>query len=254
MRICWKGCDGMSVFSLGRVELGGKPCVAAVIDAFYPIDYLKECAASGVMLFEIRFDRFQASFEQVLAYVQTLRSKTGCSLIGTMRPIDENNSVRHSLMQRLLSEVDALDIELDCPFLSDIVRVRNAAQTKIIVSEHDFNSMPSNGELQRIVERAVASGGDIVKIAAMANSREDVVRLLEFTHHCCHRIVSIAMGPLGAISRISAMLFGSLFTYAHLGTAVAPGQLSVRQTLHCLSILYPPADGHLEHSGGVNGK
>ena len=38
-------------------------------------------------------------------------------------------------------------------------------------------------------------------------------------------VITMSMGPLGAVSRISGELFGSALTFGTAGTASAPGQL-----------------------------
>jgi 3-dehydroquinate dehydratase-1 len=89
------------------------------------------------------------------------------------------------------------------------------------------------------VKKAKSQGADIIKIAAMARDAEDVARLMCFTAARSENMVSIAMGEHGAISRIIAPLFGSLFTYAFVDKAVAPGQIPLEELVKELKKYYP---------------
>jgi len=108
-----------------------------------------------------------------------------------------------------------------------------------MVSEHDFTRTPQEDELQLMVEKAIDQGAQIVKIATMANSVADVRRLLNFTEKCETPIVTIAMGPIGKISRVIAPLYGSLFSYGFIKGEVAPGQLPVTRLIEEFKLYYP---------------
>ncbi len=82
-------------------------------------------------------------------------------------------------------------------------------------------------------------GADIVKIATMAKSRADVVRLLRFTETCTVPVVTIAMSAIGTVSRVIAPLFGSLFTYGYITRPVAPGQLPVERLSEMRELFFP---------------
>ena len=90
-----------------------------------------------------------------------------------------------------------------------------------------------------MVDRALLQGADIIKIAVMARSTADVTRLLRFTEDCKVPLVTIAMGPLGSVSRVIAPLFGSLFTYGFIHRPVAPGQLSVEKLIEERTLYFP---------------
>ena len=73
-------------------------------------------------------------------------------------------------------------------------------------------------------------GADIVKYAVMPTRERDVLTLLDATltmkeEHPKTPVITMSMGRLGAISRISGELFGSCLTFATAGNASAPGQL-----------------------------
>jgi 3-dehydroquinate dehydratase I len=158
-------------------------------------------------------------------------------MIGTVRENDYTRATRSDIFKAIIPFVDSVDIELGTG-ISDAVLSAAAGKT-IIVSEHDFASTPDTAALQSMADRAKKQGADIFKIAAMANSRDDVVRLLQFTYMCDVPMVSIAMGPLGTVSRVIAPLFGSLFTYGYLTKPVAPGQLPVAKLVEEMKLYFP---------------
>lgn len=71
-------------------------------------------------------------------------------------------------------------------------------------------------------------GADLVKIATMANCKEDSSRMLSL--YSKHKdIIAFCMGEAGMITRITAPFLGAEFTFASLDDAsvTAPGQLSL---------------------------
>lgn len=222
---------------IGSVELGNIPRIVAIVDRFMPVDTVIGLKEMGADLLEIRLDRFSGEFDLILDYVEKLKNKAVLPIIGTIRETEKNRGKRLVMFERITPFVDAIDIEVD----ADINRavISRAAGKTIIVSEHDFEKTPGNEELSRIVDTAKDLGADIVKIAVMANCKEDVTRLLNFTEARVENLVTIALGEIGKLSRITAPLFGSLFTYAFFNDKVAPGQLSLEEMVEEMKKYYP---------------
>ena len=137
---------------------------------------------------------------------------------------------------------DLIDLELFCSEdeneLLTIVEEIHDTGTKIIFSNHDFQKTPSEEELIKRLTKMQTFGGDIAKIAVMPNSASDVLTLLSATRKMHEEIatipiVTMSMGQLGIISRISGGTFGSAITFGALGQSSAPGQLAVSQ-LHSI--------------------
>jgi 3-dehydroquinate dehydratase I len=210
---------------LGPVELGGAPRIAAVVDRIMPMPAIAALAGRGADLLEMRVDLMGPDINAALAFVKDARKVAGVPLLGTLRETEANRPSRTGTFRKLVPLVDAVDIEADTPVRDELVRI--ATGKTIIISEHDFVRTPDLKRLNEIAETAHAAGAHIVKIAAMARSREDVTRLLAFCRECAYPMVAISMGELGAVSRVVAPLFGSLFSYAFVNDSVAPGQLSV---------------------------
>lgn len=113
---------------------------------------------------------------------------------------------------------------------------------KVITSHHDFHETPSSDVLFMLLEQMKHSNADIVKMAMMPNSAEDVLRLLEETNHFHKRypnqpLITMSMGKLGMISRVSGETFGSCVTFGSGKNASAPGQIPLEDLKHMLEVL-----------------
>jgi 3-dehydroquinate dehydratase / shikimate dehydrogenase len=99
--------------------------------------------------------------------------------------------------------------------------VRRSGGRRIVRSWHDFDGVPSDAQSR--LQRLLASGADVVKLAVTARRLGDVVTLKTLSAQADGRGVLLAMGPSGIASRVLAARLGSPWTYA--GEGVAPGQL-----------------------------
>lgn len=179
-------------------------------------------AAAGVDLVELRLDT--VSDPDVGAALDARR----CPAVITCRPAYEGGAFRGSEAERralLLRALDGgaehVDLEWSAGFDDEIRRRRGR---NIVLSLHDFTGVPA--DLADKARAMLATGADIVKIAVMATRLSDCLPLLELgRRHRDGRLVLIAMGAAGVVSRVFAARFGSCWTYA--GEGVAPGQLTV---------------------------
>jgi len=114
-----------------------------------------------------------------------------------------------------------------------------AAGRTVILSAHALDATPPRDALLALVDRAAALGADVTKLAAHARHLDDVRTLLEVTLAARARgVVTLAMGPWGALSRIVLPAAGSLLTYGSVGRPTAPGQLPVAELRALLDRLY----------------
>ncbi|MGD9202866.1 MAG: type I 3-dehydroquinate dehydratase [Chitinispirillia bacterium] len=222
---------------IGDLSLGKIPRIVAIIDDFYPIGTICGLKDRGADLIEIRVDCLNSDYDEIIGFIKKIRDNISIPSIGTIRENDFNRQKRLEMYKTIIPYIDAVDIEIDADITTDVIA---CASTKtLIVSEHNFNKTPDINSLNSIVYTAGKLGADIIKIAAMANSRQDVLKLLRFTENCQEDIVTIAMGEIGKITRVIAPLFGSLFTYCFIGHEVAPGQLSLQKMVEEFSMFYP---------------
>ena len=227
---------------------------------------LLESSEPRIQMAEIRLDRCPLSIEEI----EYLFSSSDTPLVATCRVVDDGNGTWEEAEERLTAAVEAgaafLDLEIEAP--KEIgKRLRRACTeygTTMIRSSHFFAGTPSDDVLRNTVEKCRKFGGEIVKIAAMATSEEDVARVLALyssiasTNSAAEtqrpvELVAFSMGEIGKVSRLDCLKLGSPFTYAALSEeeAAAPGQWTYsemiaavygeRRPLHCDTALNMPA-------------
>ena len=141
--------------------------------------------------------------------------------------------------------VDFIDVEI---FSGDEIveeNIKNIHEAGVFVvgSNHDFFKTPEKDEIVSRLRKAQDMGADIPKIAVMPQSTEDVLTLLAATNemhtkYADRPIITMSMGPLGVISRLSGEVFGSSMTFGALGALSAPGQIPVEELITTLEILH----------------
>ena len=129
--------------------------------------------------------------------------------------------------------VDFLDFEMssDPEHLRRVVTAAHASATRVILSYHNFAYTPGQDFLvQRFLE-AERLGGDVAKVAVMPRDRADVLTLLAATSQAEAKaripLISMSMGPLGAVTRMIGGVFGSSLSFAIGEGSSAPGQMPI---------------------------
>lgn len=221
---------------------------------------LLEGSEPRIQMAEIRLDRCPLDIEEI----ESLFSSSDTPLVATCRVVDDGNGTWEEAEEKLTTAVEAgaafLDLEIEAP--KEVgKRLRRACTeygTTMIRSSHFFAGTPSDDVLRNTVEKCRKFGGEIVKIAAMAKSGEDVARVLglysqEQTSQRQAELIAFSMGETGRASRMECLRLGSPFTYAALNDneAAAPGQWTYsemiaavygeRRPLHCDTALNMPA-------------
>lgn len=141
--------------------------------------------------------------------------------------------------------VDMIDLELfsatDTEQLTSLVSELHNTGTKIIFSNHDFSKTPEESVILSRLSAMEELGADIAKIALMPQTADDVISLLSATVKADHSlhipVVTMSMGKLGMISRISGGTFGSAITFGSLTKSSAPGQIPVAKLKDFLTTL-----------------
>ena len=224
--------------SIGNVGIGRVPRIVAVVWGPQLLELAAKARENGADLLEVRIDLFKkVNLAGLKKELKVIRQKVKLPVIVTVRRKDEGGGRRYSererllLLKSLIPSIDAVDIELRSERIGgEVIREAKLRKRKILVSYHNLVKTPPDEELEDIAFRAKGAGGDIVKIAVRAKSRDEVVRMMTFTYHCPHRpLVSISLGRAGTISRVLAPFFGSCLTYAYVDSPAAPGQLNVSQ-------------------------
>ncbi|QDT07605.1 Shikimate dehydrogenase [Rubripirellula lacrimiformis] len=128
------------------------------------------------------------------------------------------------LRSAIAAGVDYVDIEED---VAD--QIPRYGTTKRIISYHNFSHTPD--DLWDLHARMVEKDADIVKIATMANSFDDNLRMMQLVRESKVPTIGICMGESGTITRIMADRLGSPFTYATFSKdkKIAPGLLDWKE-------------------------
>ena len=176
--------------------------------------------------------------EMPLLFTFRSESQGGCKAIGAKDYFALNLAVA------MYGEVDLIDIEIyqDLERAKNVISMLHEAGIKVIASHHDFDKTPSRSEIMSKLSKMVELDADILKIAVMPNEIGDVTRLLKITGRTSINfekpLVTMAMGQMGLITRISGESFGSDITFGTVGEASAPGQLAIEDLKLILEILH----------------
>ena len=100
----------------------------------------------------------------------------------------------------------------------------------LVLIYHNFQETPEN--LMEILSELTSLNPKVVKIAVMAHTEQDVLDLMNFTRgfkklNTEQEYVTISMGKVGKVSRITSDVTGSSWSFASLDEASAPGQISL---------------------------
>ena len=129
--------------------------------------------------------------------------------------------------------VDVLDIEWRAcgAFRAELRDAAHAAGAAALFSEHHFDATPATDAMADTLTGMADAGADIAKLAVMPRCAADAARLLEATARAADArpdtpLITMSMGPLGAVTRFCGGPFGSCATFGVTSgtSASAPGQ------------------------------
>lgn len=244
---------GGSPLAGGRLPAICAPLVARTRDALEA--EARAVAAKQPDLLEWRIDFFDALADtgEVLAAAARLRAAAGGIPILLTRRAQREGGQPIALTEAQVLDtyealaggghVDLVDFEMENA-AGDVARVRAMTQEcglPLVLSFHDFQRTPPTPELEARFAQAHRLGADVAKLAVMPQSMEDVHRLLGATLQASRSlpipVISMAMGGLGAVSRLCGGAFGSALTFAVGSAASAPGQMPIEDVRAGLAVL-----------------
>lgn len=179
----------------------------------------------------------------ILSKIRTMLNEAGVKLLFTIRSKAEGgeelsfdspsiNEINLYIAQNGLS--DMIDVEhfSDENLADSVIKAAKEHNIKIILSSHDFEKTPKLNEMIERYKDMHERGADIIKLAVMPHSEQEVNDLLEavsttYEKYSDVKVVGISMGELGRITRIEGYKYGSYLTFAIIDKASAPGQVSV---------------------------
>ncbi len=232
--------------SIGTFDLDAKPAIVSVIDDD-PAENSKTAKWLGADILELRLDLLGfADIDEAKKTIERIKVNTGLPCIATNRLHSDGGKwegteeERIALLLDIIPFVEAVDIELNAGSeeRNKVIEAANAAGLTVIISAHDFNTTPSLDEMKNTLNKAHDAGADIAKLAVMADSKQDVLDLLQATADMQRPVSTIAMGEIGKHSRIVAPCYGSRLTYGTIAKAVAPGQIKIHELRSALEILF----------------
>ena len=231
------------MLKIGKTELGRIPRVAISIS---DREDNKLIPPALIDILEIRVDQFKKMEPAYIKNVIKTRREIGVPLILTVRSKNEGgqkdipNQLKLNIFKESIPLVDAVDIELESPILLEVVKTARKNKKIVIVSWHNLKMTPRDKTLKDILNKAKRSGADIVKIAAKANKKEDLIRLMRFTmDNRSENMITISLGEIGSISRLVFPALASLITYAYLNKPSGSGQRPLGELCEHLRTYYP---------------
>lgn len=207
-------------------------------------------------LAEFRIDLlgFAADSKQVIALGHELKKILATKpMIATIRTHNEGGKLTISdadygkTYQAYLKQpfMDMLDVEMfrDQQVVKNTVKLAHDKKVLIVMSNHDFQKTPSEDEIVKRLLKQDQLGADILKIAVMPQSKQDVFTLMNATLKVSQQskkpLLTMSMGKLGTISRIATANMGGSFSFGMIGEASAPGQIDVTQLKQFLKTVQP---------------
>lgn len=207
-------------------------------------------------LAEFRIDllSFASDTKQVIALGHELKKILGHKpMIATIRTKNEGGQLEISeadygkTYQAYLKNpfMDWLDVEMfrDQKVVSEIVQKAHQKKVLVVMSNHDFQKTPSQDEIEKRLLTQDQMGADILKIAVMPKSKQDVFTLMNATLKVSQQttkpLLTMSMGQLGTISRVATANMGGSYSFGMIGQASAPGQIDVTKLKQILQTVQP---------------
>lgn len=212
------------------VSVGEKTPVAALATA---------TSVVGADVIEIRLDYLTDSDATVFC------EQVSTDLLFTCRPQWEGGLFIGDEEERLAILTKAvecgavyIDVELEAPesthqsLLGSIKK--NERKTKLILSNHDFETTPRYSQLIQKVEAMRDKNAYIGKLITTARNPSDVItifKIIDYARVINFPLIAFCMGEAGAVSRVSTCDVGGFMTYCSCDgkEVTAPGQISVGQ-------------------------
>lgn len=182
---------------------------------------MEQAAARGWSFLELRLDFLSnaVDFKRLVAH------KKGPWVATLRRPADGGRwaggeDQRQAILRQAIVAgcFEWVDLELDIA-----KTIRRFGSVKRIISYH--NTVETPADIGGIYASMLDADADVVKIATLANSPNDVARILKIQREATRPTVAFCMGEIGFLSRFTALRYGAPFLYAAFNSerAIAPG-------------------------------
>jgi 3-dehydroquinate dehydratase I len=234
-------------------ELSKRPLIVAPIlgndDLFYQAEKAED---DGADLIEVRIDTLPIENIALIDFILIKMRKTvKLPFIATFRSPKEQapgtkfirigEEKRQMVYESVLRFVDFIDIELSADTMNRFLTNKaHKYGKKVILSYHNFHSLPSSNEIKELSKKFQSLHGDFLKIAGTPKNMGEAI---QFMFECSSlkktNPIFIPMKEQEEIFRIIGFTFGSLFTYGFLEKSNAPGQIQIKELSKRIKLLYP---------------
>ncbi|OTG60588.1 type I 3-dehydroquinate dehydratase [Acinetobacter sp. ANC 3903] len=209
---------------------------------------------ADVAEFRIDLLEFSADTKKVIALGQQLNQiLKDKPLIATIRTHNEGGKMTVSdqdyekIYREYLKKpfMQLLDIEMfrDAGSVAKLTQLAHDKKVLVIMSNHDFAKTPDQQDIENRLLKQDQMGADILKIAVMPKSKQDVFTLMNATLAVSQKsqkpLLTMSMGQLGTISRVATANMGGSLSFGMIGEASAPGQIDVTQLKQLLKTVQP---------------
>lgn len=147
----------------------------------------------------------------------------------------------HRLTRGIKACPALLDLDMDAPgeLRQPVLDKAVQAGIKVVVSRHWYKATPQLHVLIETVRSLLSMGTEYVKVATLCKTDMDLINLISlYTHFYLerHRLVVLAMGPLGVLARLFILQLGAPFTFVapNRGPKTAPGQMRLESAQEIL--------------------
>ncbi len=243
--------------TVGNVTLGeGRPKIIVPLvgkTADSILEAAEQARDLDCDLIEWRIDFYEevATPQKVAALSHQVKQAVQKPLLVTFRTKKEGGELElpddqyFAIYKEVLTQgaADLLDLELFMPAeeVAATIELAHENGVKVVMCNHDFDATPSQEEIVRRLSLMEEKGADICKIAVMPQSNKDVLTLLaataEMKEKATRPLITMSMGALGMVSRVSGEAFGSAATFGAAKQASAPGQVPVSVLREILATL-----------------
>ena len=174
--------------------------------------------------------------DEVLTVAPAIFEKfSGRELIFTLRTIDEGGNIELTDDEYIstIKEISTIyqPDYIDFEYFSHKNRFEEMLDfPNLVLSYHNFQETPEN--MMEILSELTSLSPKVVKVSVMAHTEQDVLDLMNYTRgfktlNPEQEYVTISMGKMGKVSRITSDVTGSSWSFASLDEASAPGQISL---------------------------
>ncbi len=195
---------------------------------------------------------YQNESELIISMKELYYLTKNIPVIFTCRLFDEGGNKKIKQIDRIkiieqalrFNLADIVDIEMinEKMFLEEVKALVKKYEKKLILSHHNFFETPNEKFILNKLMEGKKMGADITKLAVMANSYGDALKLFNATYkaknfHVDIPIIAISMGDYGKITRVFGGFFGSDMGFAVGKELSAPGQLSIEKIRKIFTIM-----------------